>query len=377
MEARLGHDFSRVRIHDDPGAAVSARAVDAAAYTVGPHVVFDEGAYAPRTAAGRKLLAHELTHVVQHDLAGVAGAAPTIAPSDSPAEREARGTGGRPRVAAGAILQRQPRGGDMRLRPPPLLARSMGSLTIDSFATDSAGLPGTGERRLAELAARIVELRDHYPGGSVRVVGHTDAVGAEAHNEGLGQRRADAVRDALVAGGVPADIVSSETAGEAQPAVPSTGPSPRNRRVAVIFEPEPRFGTGLDLRLRPPEPPAVSERPPVQLFPPRIPTTELLRPETPEETGRRIFRPLPPAPAGQSRSATDVVNQAIDRAINPLIRGLPPAAQSAIRDATRAAVWRGADALLDNALREAGLPSSERDAIKKAVEAARRTAPPR
>ena len=65
FETRFGHDFSRVRIHSDPAAAASAQAVDAQAYTVGQHVVFAPGQYAPDSGTGRRLLAHELTHVVQ------------------------------------------------------------------------------------------------------------------------------------------------------------------------------------------------------------------------------------------------------------------------------------------------------------------------
>ena len=65
MEVRLGHDFSGVRVHTDARAAASAQDVQARAYTVGRDVVFGAGAYQPRTGAGRRLLAHELTHVVQ------------------------------------------------------------------------------------------------------------------------------------------------------------------------------------------------------------------------------------------------------------------------------------------------------------------------
>lgn len=65
MEARLGHRFDDVRVHTDAAADASARAVDAAAYTVGSDVVFGSGRYDPSSAAGRTLLAHELTHVVQ------------------------------------------------------------------------------------------------------------------------------------------------------------------------------------------------------------------------------------------------------------------------------------------------------------------------
>lgn len=65
MEPRLGHDFSGVRIHTGRQAAQSAHEVNAAAYTVGRNIVFGGGEYAPETSSGRRLLAHELTHVVQ------------------------------------------------------------------------------------------------------------------------------------------------------------------------------------------------------------------------------------------------------------------------------------------------------------------------
>jgi hypothetical protein len=65
MEARLGADFGDVRVHTDPAAHESARAVNAHAYTVGSHVVFQRDAYDPGSHQGRTTLAHELTHVVQ------------------------------------------------------------------------------------------------------------------------------------------------------------------------------------------------------------------------------------------------------------------------------------------------------------------------
>jgi hypothetical protein len=65
MEPRFSHDFSHVRVHTDRRAADSARAVNALAYTVGANVVWGSGQYAPATSAGQRLLAHELTHVIQ------------------------------------------------------------------------------------------------------------------------------------------------------------------------------------------------------------------------------------------------------------------------------------------------------------------------
>lgn len=65
MEARLGADFTDVRVHDDAAAADSAKAVNAHAYTVGSDVVFQRDTYDPSSAAGKTTLAHELTHVMQ------------------------------------------------------------------------------------------------------------------------------------------------------------------------------------------------------------------------------------------------------------------------------------------------------------------------
>jgi len=73
MEPSFGRDFSQVRVHTDPKAAESARAMDALAFTVGRDVVFASGQYAPDMESGRRLLAHELAHVVQQG-AGVPAA---------------------------------------------------------------------------------------------------------------------------------------------------------------------------------------------------------------------------------------------------------------------------------------------------------------
>ncbi len=73
MEARFGYDFSRVRVHCGAAAERSAQAVNAHAYTVGRDIVFASGRYSPRTTEGQRLLAHELTHVVQQSVAPVHG----------------------------------------------------------------------------------------------------------------------------------------------------------------------------------------------------------------------------------------------------------------------------------------------------------------
>lgn len=65
MGQRFGHDFSRVRVHSGRAAEQSALEVNANAFTVGHNLVFGAGQFAPGTHEGRRLIAHELTHVVQ------------------------------------------------------------------------------------------------------------------------------------------------------------------------------------------------------------------------------------------------------------------------------------------------------------------------
>lgn len=70
LESRFSHDFSRVRVHSDPMAEQSAREMNARAYTLNNNIVFGRGEFAPDTQSGRKLLAHELAHVVQQQEGG-------------------------------------------------------------------------------------------------------------------------------------------------------------------------------------------------------------------------------------------------------------------------------------------------------------------
>lgn len=116
MEARFGHDFSRVRVHTDAPAAESARSVSALAYTVGSNVVFGSNRYAPGTAAGADLLAHELTHVVQQRDAGSVPAVLPVAPANDALESAAAAAP----AAGGARVQRQDEG-DERMRREEIL----------------------------------------------------------------------------------------------------------------------------------------------------------------------------------------------------------------------------------------------------------------
>jgi len=107
METRFGHDFSAVRIHADPTASRAADAVQAHAFTVGSDIVFGNGKFVPSTPAGQKLLAHELTHVVQQGAAPAAATQAEAPGEDARDPADLRTT----RVVGPERLQRQPKGG--------------------------------------------------------------------------------------------------------------------------------------------------------------------------------------------------------------------------------------------------------------------------
>jgi hypothetical protein len=65
FEPRFGRDFSSVKLHTDSVAAKSAQSINALAYTTGNNIVFNSGQYSPNSDSGKKLIAHELTHVMQ------------------------------------------------------------------------------------------------------------------------------------------------------------------------------------------------------------------------------------------------------------------------------------------------------------------------
>jgi hypothetical protein len=129
FEPRFDYDFSRVRVHTDAGAAESARAVNALAYTFGRQIVFAADQYAPASIPGQKLLAHELTHVIQQHGSQTMSPAEISEPGHA-SELEARAAESSPEVrpqfasASTATVQRQPADPwadrkDDKTAPPP------------------------------------------------------------------------------------------------------------------------------------------------------------------------------------------------------------------------------------------------------------------
>jgi Domain of unknown function (DUF4157) len=158
VEARLGADFSDVRIHTDKRAAASAEAVGAAAYTVGNDIVFGTGSYSSDTDEGRRVLAHELVHVQQQRSGPVSGTdtgsgVAVSDPGDS-FEREAESTASR------LISPRPPSAVPGAASPRPAVQRGAASPVVQR------ALPVTAEVPAAE-AARHLRARAFTIGGHI------------------------------------------------------------------------------------------------------------------------------------------------------------------------------------------------------------------
>jgi outer membrane protein OmpA-like peptidoglycan-associated protein len=307
FEPRFGHDLGRVRVHAGPRAAASALAMGASAYTLGEHIVLGGDARPFHTEAGRRLLAHELAHVVQQRTGG------TETPAD-PRSAEAEASRAAERVAAGsayaiqahaprAVPMRQPLpqgAGPFRLDEPSLgeslrgPSRRSTSTThvLQAFATDSAELTSDHEARLDAIAADL-NASPLVFGGFVTIVGYADRRGTEEHNKQLGQRRADAVRARLLALVTDEDTkaeIRAYSLGE-----PEEGPAgdvPEFRKVTITIT---RRSTGISLLPPSTGPTLPTPIPRIDVFP--RPGPILPGPEPGPRLPDWFWRPLPPAPA--------------------------------------------------------------------------------
>jgi Domain of unknown function (DUF4157) len=200
-ELRFGHDFTRVRLHTDARAAESAQQVAALAYTVGPHIVFGAGQYSASTDTGRRLLIHELTHVVQQ---GGVSEMPdrsrlTLGPEDDAYEREAA------RQAAGAGLLEIPARLDrpaLQREPSPAISQEN---ICDKDSSAEPAKPGdcTSKRpencaTYGEWIATFARLKTQTASSGHEVLGAelaSDQPGKKAPSPTVRPRAADAFID--------------------------------------------------------------------------------------------------------------------------------------------------------------------------------------
>jgi hypothetical protein len=180
MEPRFGRDFSQVRIHSDPASAAAAQAQGALAYTTGSDIVFGPGQYQPDTAAGRRLLAHELAHVVQQ--AGVtpstSQAKHTSAPGDAAeraADDTARELGGLAAPEASQAVQLRERLQTTRVQRPMVLRAVESQAGVPPIVGEVLSSPG---EPLDATTRASMERRLGYDLGQIRV--HADSRAAES-----------------------------------------------------------------------------------------------------------------------------------------------------------------------------------------------------
>jgi hypothetical protein len=228
MEPRFQRDFGHVRVHADSRAAESARAVGALAYTVGRDIVLGSGHQDPQSPSGRRLLAHELAHVVQQQggrsRSGLSGGMPEVSPAEQRAPRASGEDVAPDSAASGRTPLARGGPGDVRERE----ADSVASEVVEGPA--GGRLPKASPSGTAPLLQRQPGTPQTQPPKVVQPV---------APNS----QQKDMIEKARAAAAVRAQIALMQVRGITPPAPRSRDPDPskasmsRARRLAqVLFQ---------------------------------------------------------------------------------------------------------------------------------------------
>jgi len=235
----------------------------------------------------------------------------------------------------------------------PLMAAALGSVTIDGFITGKADISEGNKKKLADTAKHIIKLLEKYPGSTVHVVGHTDAVDSDELNMNLGQKRADATAAVLKDLGVPADALKTQSKGESELLVNTKRAEARNRRAVVRFAPwvSPVKFPGLELTppWQAPSPDAPQKKP--VLFPPQIPFPQ---PTVP-------FGPTPSVPKPKLKNWLE---EGLKR--DPLLKKLPDWMRDKVVDGLKDADEKIAEKVIDS-LPIGGKEKTALKALAKAI----------
>ena len=203
MERGFGYDFSGVRVHTGAAAEKSARDMSAEAYTVGQNVVFGDGRFVPGSQEGKRLIAHELTHVVQQSGAygtnigqskDRRGLSPVI--QGPMAQQTIQRTPLCPdkRDSAEVAKSRSPAG---VLADDTTFDAAKESLLVQDFGIDQDSIPSTMTQ--SDDWRRMMSMILGDPTTQVAVLGYSDCLGGEQNNKRLRNLRADAVVKAMPA----------------------------------------------------------------------------------------------------------------------------------------------------------------------------------
>lgn len=202
FEPRFGHDFKDVRVHTGAAAANSAREIDALAYTVGSNIVFGSQRFAPHTSHGQRLLAHELTHVVQQRSSQSVARHVRRAqlPSSGPAQNTqvpARGPVPQPDPSNGCY-------GESVNGPGRVKAVGANQWVLSNFDIDQHYLKKEHFDFLRDVVAPKI---NKTPAGKfkVNIVGEASTTADFAYNLSLSAARAKCVSQQLIAAGLDDD----------------------------------------------------------------------------------------------------------------------------------------------------------------------------
>jgi outer membrane protein OmpA-like peptidoglycan-associated protein len=225
MSQRFGYDFSRVRVHTGTVAEQSSRDLSARAYTVGHDIVFGAGQFSPGTHEGRRLMAHELAHVVQQGAAvpytmGSEGRRPSTAFHGT---REQAGS------PVSGVIQRA---GDPTKIPPGFDCPT--DLTPGRPAGTDVPFPVLDATITPTQTALLTAFRTTWlaAGGTddILVHGYASTDGDQGPNWTLSCERAKAVREELVRLGIPRVRINVNAHGEST----DFGATPSPNRHAVV-----------------------------------------------------------------------------------------------------------------------------------------------
>jgi hypothetical protein len=208
MQPRFGHDFSQVRVHTDARAAQSAQAVSAVAYTVGRDVVFGAGQFDLNRGSGRRLLAHELSHVVQQSDAASDPDRVVMGDTSSHQEREAES-------AADTVLDDGMSPFSLTASSQPVLARQAAPVPVRPpmpVRPPLRGIPG-GRTGPGGRPLRVPEGERYAPEFDDSLEGMLQR-GAEARSREQRIWELERPVATLARGGSPPDFVTDEGHGD-------------------------------------------------------------------------------------------------------------------------------------------------------------------
>lgn len=191
FENRLDRDFSGVRIHTGERADRAARAINARAFTYGTDIVFRKGEYSPSTYSGKRLLAHELTHVVQQNGGRVStqkydDASGTVQLQESDRHRSESASEAPNRGDSPLAYQRESR-----------FDVSVQNMATIYFPTDKSELD-ENDRRVVRKVAEYVRTAALNTRVEVEFHGYADERGEKGYNQMLSKERAQSVKELLL-----------------------------------------------------------------------------------------------------------------------------------------------------------------------------------